>query len=267
VLGSNNSAHDVCHDLWEHDAATVTMVQRSHTTVTRSGGDKRAIGIGNYSEAAVAAGITTDVADLIAASEINALAPIARKQATDDARAANADFYARLEASGFLLDFGEDETGIGMKYARRGSGYYIDVGASELVINGDIKLCTRVTIERITPHTVVLTDGTELPADLIVYATGYGNMVQWAEQLISTEVADRVGKIWGLGSNTQYDPGPWEGELRNMWKPTQQHNLWFHGGNLAESRNYSRYLALQLKARLEHISTPVYGISPVHQLR
>ena len=267
VLGSNNSAHDVCHDLWEHDAATVTMVQRSHTTVTRSGGDKRAIGIGNYSEAAVAAGITTDVADLIAASEINALAPIARKQATDDARAANADFYARLEASGFLLDFGEDETGIGMKYARRGSGYYIDVGASELVINGDIKLCTRVTIERITPHSVVLTDGTELPADLIVYATGYGNMVQWAEQLISTEVADRVGKIWGLGSNTQYDPGPWEGELRNMWKPTQQHNLWFHGGNLAESRNYSRYLALQLKARLEHISTPVYGISPVHQLR
>ena len=266
VLGSNNSGHDICHDLWEHDAATVTMIQRSHTTVTRSGGGNRSTAVGNYSEAAVASGITTDLADLIATSEINALAPIARKQATDDARAANADFYARLEASGFLLDFGEDETGIGMKYARRGSGYYIDVGASELVINGDIKLRTRVTIERITPQTVVLTDGTELPADLIVYATGYGNMVQWAEQLISKEVADRVGKVWGLGSNTQYDPGPWEGELRNMWKPTNQPNLWFHGGNLAESRNYSKYLALQLKARLEHIPTPVYGIPPGHQL-
>ena len=90
-------------------------------------------------------------------------------------------------------------------------------------------------------------------------------MIQWAEQLISTEVGDRVGKVWGLGSNTQYDPGPWEGELRNMWKPTHQPNLWFHGGNLAESRNYSRYLALQLKARLENIPTPVYGIPPVQQ--
>ena len=27
-----------------------------------------------------------------------------------------------------------------MKYLRRGSGYYIDVGASELVANGSIKL-------------------------------------------------------------------------------------------------------------------------------
>jgi putative flavoprotein involved in K+ transport len=267
VLGSNNSAQDIAHGLWENDAATVTLIQRSPTTVVRSGGDKRSTAIGNYSETAVAAGITTDCADLISASEINALAPIAAKQATAAARAANADFYARLEASGFLLDFGPDETGISMKYARRGSGYYIDVGASELVINGDIKLHTRVSIERITPNTVVLTDGTELSADLIVYGTGYGNMVQWAEKLISKEVADRVGQVWGLGSNTQYDPGPWEGELRNMWKPTQQPNLWFHGGNLAGSRSYSIYLALQLKARLEHIPTPVYGIPPVQQQR
>ena len=34
-----------------------------------------------------------------------------------------------------------------------------------------------------------------------------------------------------------------------MWKPTQQEALWFHGGNLHQSRHYSLYLALQLKAR------------------
>ena len=70
--------------------------------------------------------------------------------------------------------------------------------------------------------------------------------------------------MWGLGSGTSKDPGPWEGELRNMWKPTAQENLWFHGGNLAQSRHYSRFLALQLKARLEGIATPVYGRAPVH---
>jgi putative flavoprotein involved in K+ transport len=49
-----------------------------------------------------------------------------------------------------------------------------------------------------------------------------------------------------------------------MWKPTQQENLWFHGGNLMQSRHYSLYLALQLKARFENIPTPVYLIDPVH---
>src|SRR6185312_8430221 len=53
------------------------------------------------------------------------------------------------------------------------------------------------------------------------------------------------GKVWGLSSDTAKDPGPWEGEQRNMWKPTQQENLWFHGGNLHQSRHYSLYLWLE----------------------
>jgi putative flavoprotein involved in K+ transport len=153
-----------------------------------------------------------------------------------------------------------------MKYVRRGSGYYIDVGASDLIADGRIKLRSGVGIERIKRHSVILTDGSELPADLIVYATGYGSMNGWAAKLISQEVADRVGKCWGLGSGTAKDPGPWEGELRNMWKPTRQPGLWFHGGNLAQSRFYSQYLALQLKARQAGIPTPVYGLAEVHHL-
>ena len=94
-----------------------------------------------------------------------------------------------------------------------------------------------------------------MPADLIVFATGYGSMNGWAAELISQEVADKVGKCWGLGSDTTKDPGPWEGELRNMWKPTQQAGLWFHGGNLHLSRHYSQYLALQIKARMEGLPT------------
>ncbi len=262
VVGSNNSAHDICQDLWEHDA-DVTMLQRSSTTVVRGG---RGGGASNYSESAVERGITTDLADLIAASMPYRFAAGPAIEATRRLREVDADFYARLEATGFLLDFGEDESGVGMKYARRGSGYYIDVGASDLIVRGEIKLRTRVSIERLRAHSVVLTDGTELPADLVVYATGYGSMNGWAAKLISEEVADRVGKVWGLGSDTAYDPGPWEGDLRNMWKPTQQRGLWFHGGNLAQSRSYSKYLALQLKARFEGITTPVYGVPKVHHL-
>ena len=43
-----------------------------------------------------------------------------------------------------------------------------------------------------------------------------------------------------------------------------QDGLWFHGGNLAQSRHYSHFLSLQLKARLEGLATPVYGRAPVH---
>jgi putative flavoprotein involved in K+ transport len=81
-------------------------------------------------------------------------------------------------------------------------------------------------------------------------------MNQWAAQLISPEVAEKVGKVWGVGSDTKYDPGPWEGELRNMWKPTRQPGLWFFGGNLMQARHYSLYVALQLKARFENRAQP-----------
>jgi len=123
-----------------------------------------------------------------------------------------------------------------------------------------------LVIDEITETAVRFVDGTELPADLIVYATGYGSMNGWAADLISQDVADKVGKVWGLGSDTPKDPGPWEGEERNMWKPTQQENLWFHGGNLHQSRHYSLYLALQLKARMEGLETPVYALQRVHHL-
>jgi putative flavoprotein involved in K+ transport len=85
-----------------------------------------------------------------------------------------------------------------------------------------------------------------------------------AAGILGEEVAERLGKVWGLGSDTIKDPGPWEGDERNMWKPTQQEALWVHGGNLHQSRYYSLYLALQLKARLEGIPTPVYNLAPVH---
>jgi putative flavoprotein involved in K+ transport len=125
----------------------------------------------------------------------------------------------------------------------------------------------RGQVDHLTEHAVVLSDGTELEADAVVYATGYGSMNGWAARLISQDVADTVGKCWGLGSDTTKDPGPWEGELRNMWKPTQVKNLWFHGGNLHQSRHYSQFLALQLKARMEGIPTPVYELAPSYHAR
>ncbi len=262
VVGSNNSAHDICAALWEV-GADVTMVQRSSTHIVKSD-SLMELGLGDlYSERALAAGMTTEKADLTFASLPYRIMHQFQIPIYDAIRERDKDFYARLTRAGFELDWGDDGSGLFMKYLRRGSGYYIDVGASELVANGDIALA-HGAVRELTEDAVVLDDGTELPADLVVYATGYGSMNGWAADLIGQEVADKVGKCWGLGSGTTKDPGPWEGEQRNMWKPTQQPGLWFHGGNLHQSRHYSLYLALQLKARYEGIPTPVYGLQPVH---
>ena len=265
VIGANNSAHDICAALWEA-GVDVTMVQRSSTHIVKSD-SLMELALGDlYSERALAAGMTTAKADLTFASIPYKLLADFQKPVFKAIRERDAGFYARLEDSGFMLDFGDDDSGLFMKYLRRGSGYYIDVGASELIASGKIKLKSGVGVTELKVHSVVLTDGSELPADLVVYATGYGSMNGWAADLISPEVADKVGKVWGLGSATTKDPGPWEGEQRNMWKPTQQQALWFHGGNLHQSRHYSQYLSLQLKARMEGLETPVYGLQPVHHL-
>jgi putative flavoprotein involved in K+ transport len=265
VIGSNNSGHDICAGLWEH-GADVTMVQRNSTHVARSE-TLMDLALGAlYSEQAVENGVTTHTADMIFASLPYRVLPGLQVPVYAEMKERDKDLYERLEQAGFMLDFGEDDSGLFMKYLRRGSGYYIDVGASELVANGDIKLKSGVTVEEITETGIRFSDGSELEADLIVLATGYGSMNGWAAQLISQEVADKVGKCWGMGSGTTKDPGPWEGELRNMWKPTQQDSLWFHGGNLHQSRHYSIYLSLQLKARMERIETPVYGLQEVHHL-
>lgn len=265
VIGSNNSAHDLCADLWEN-GADVTMVQRTSTHISTSDSLFRFGTSKLYSETALEQGIDTDKADLINASVPYGLMAEFYKPVAAAIRQQDADLYARLEKAGFMLDFGDDDSGLHMKYIRRGSGYYIDVGASELIARGDIKLRSGVGIESITETGVLLGDGTELPADLIVYATGYGSMNGWAGKLISQAVADKVGKVWGIGSNTTKDPGPWEGEPRNMWKPTPQDGLWFQGGNLHQSRHYSQYLSLQLKARMEGVPTPVYGKPTTYHL-
>ena len=262
VVGSNNSAHDICAALWEA-GADVTMVQRSSTHIVKSESLMKH-GLGSlYSEEALANGVTTKKADMIFASLPYRIMHEFQIPVYEAIREQDSDFYEGLEKAGFQHDWGADGSGLFMKYLRRGSGYYIDVGASQLVIDGQIKLKAG-QVKEITEGGVKLEDGTELPADLIVYATGYGSMNGWVADLVDKATADRVGKVWGLGSDTPKDPGPWEGEQRNMWKPTQVDNLWFHGGNLHQSRHYSQYLSLQLKARMEGLDTPVYGLQEVH---
>lgn len=81
-----------------------------------------------------------------------------------------------LTKAGFKLDAGPGDSGMFMKYFHRGGGYYIDVGASQLIIDGKIKIKQGVEVTSVNARSLSLADGTELPADEIVLATGYSSM-------------------------------------------------------------------------------------------
>ena len=221
-----------------------------------------------YSEQAVAAGMTTEKADLIFASLPYRILHEFQIPVYDaDPRARRRLLRRGWRSAGFHHDWGDDGSGLFMKYLRRGSGYYIDVGASELVADGEIKLVQRPGRPPDRGR-----GGARRRHGAAGRPRRLRHRLRLDERLgrrprSHQEVADKVGKVWGLGSDTTKDPGPWEGEERNMWKPTQQEALWFHGGNLHQSRHYSLYLALQLKARMEGIPTPVYALAEVHHTR
>jgi putative flavoprotein involved in K+ transport len=254
VVGTGTTAHDVSEDLLA-SGADVTMIQRSPTMVMKL--ETLIEGFARfYGSEPKAQGITTELADLMfAATPLRILVGMHQKL-VKHVKEKDADFYRRLEGVGFRCTFGEDESGVFPQILRDPVGYYIDVGVSELVANGSIKLRSGVGVVALREESVVLSDGSELPADAIFYATGYERTS--FEPILAPEVAKTVGPLWGFGSGTRRDPGPWEGELRNMWKPTPQKGLWFHSAGVGMARFYSRILALQIKARHAGIATPVY---------
>ena len=144
-----------------------------------------------------------------------------------------------LEKRGFRLWAGEDETGFQMMYLRHGGGYYFNVGCSELIISGAVKLLQFADIEKFVAAGARLRDGRIVPAELLVLATGYKNQQDTVRAYLGDAIADKIGPVWG------FDDG---GELRNMWRRTAQPGLWFTAGSLAQCRIFSRYLALQIKA-------------------
>lgn len=234
VIGSCNSGHDIAQDFFEK-GYEVTMVQRSTTCVISSEAITN-IGLAGLYEENGPGTEDADIwlwglpAELLKAQQVGITAlENKHDKATLDG----------LERAGFKVDKGPDGAGLLMKYFQRGGGYYINVGASQLIIDGKIKVKQGAEIAEVLHHGLKFADGSELEADEIVLATGYQNMRTQTRRLFGDETADAVGDVWGFDAN---------GEMRGIWRPSGHRGLWFMGGNLAVSRYYSKILGLQIKA-------------------
>lgn len=240
VVGACNSAHDICQDYVE-SGYEVTMVQRSSTCVVSSRSIREINNAGVYEEG----GPPTEDADLLSWGTPAEVLKATHRELTRRQQAMDRATLQGLAGAGFRVDRGPDECGLMAKYFQRGGGYYIDVGASQLIIDGKIKVKQGQEVVEVLPRGLRFADGTEVEGDEIVFATGYQNMRTQARAIFGDKVADRLGDVWGFDES---------GEFRALWRNSGHPGFWFHGGNLAVCRYFSRILALQIKAQLEGLA-------------
>jgi putative flavoprotein involved in K+ transport len=235
VVGAGTSAHDIAQDVYLRGGRPV-LVQRSSVTVVTVETSGLAYGAFRRFEGAQ----SIEDTDLMVANPFDLVrrvhGPLSRAMAAGDAQ-----LLRKLEKAGFLLDNGEDDTGFFMKLIRSLSGYYLNVGASDLIIEGKIGLRPGVGVERLSAQAAELSDGTQLEADLVVLGTGYRPLQEAVASMFGAEVADRVGPIWGLGADN---------EMMGMWSRTAQPGFFVAGGTFTMSRFYSRLTALLIKSDL-----------------
>jgi putative flavoprotein involved in K+ transport len=231
IVGAGNSGMEIAHDMWER-GADVTLLQRSSTHVSNGQNLADVLFAGLYDEGAP----PTEEADFLANSmPWEAVFELQDRVLMPAVYALDAEMHAGLAKAGFAWN----PTGVHELFLRRGGGYYIDVGASQLVADGRIKIRSGVELAAFQEDQVVFSDGSAVTADLVVYATGFEDMRETARDLFGDHVADRCRPAWGLDE---------EGELSGVWRRSGFDGLWFMGGNLSLARVYSKPLALQIRA-------------------
>ncbi|MBB6407159.1 NAD(P)/FAD-dependent oxidoreductase [Arthrobacter sp. AZCC_0090] len=250
VVGVATSAHDVSLDL-STNGANVTMLQRNPTVIINI--DTANVLLSLYTQ-----GKPTDQIDLVSAANfIHPLFLENLKAATLKTAEQDRETIEALNKAGLRTDQGEDESGYLMKFFRYRGGYYINVGASEAIIRGDITIAQHEDLDTFVPEGVRLKDGTVKDYDAVILATGYLGPIEEIRDLFGDEVAGKIGAIGG------YDPDTLE--IRNTFTQTPQRGLWFIGGGISSCRIYSLHLALQIKAAQEGILPGYTGTTQTRQ--
>jgi putative flavoprotein involved in K+ transport len=232
VVGAGNSSHDICHDLAEA-GADVTMLQRSKTYVLGSENAYSILFRGSYEQG----GPETEDADHVAHSlPMQVAVEMNERFATPAIAALDAEILEGLRKAGYNLN---EDQGLVDLYFTKGGGYYIDVGAAAAIAEGKIKVRSGVEIDHFTERGAVFSDGVEEDYDLVVLATGYGNMREVARLVVGDAIADQLTPVWGFDR---------EGEINAVWRRPGHDGIWFMAGNLGTVRHISLSVALQIKA-------------------
>lgn len=238
VVGAGVSAHEIAHDLYEH-GAEVTMLQRSATYVINFETFNK-YWYGVYLDGSP---FPTEFADQIAYSMPNRATGDFNRGAVLQAAEDDKELLDGLQAQGFKLEWGPENTGIIGSHMMGRDSYQINIGASELVASGDIRLKQGVELVRLTESTAVFSDGSELDVDLVMFATGYEPLWETIRPALGSG-GSKIVKVYGQAD---------DGEYANTWRRSAQPGLWFGTGFVGMARFHSKFMTLLIKAIEEGI--------------
>jgi putative flavoprotein involved in K+ transport len=232
VVGASTTAHDICLDLY-HKGAFPIMAQRGPTCVVNI--QEQVNFCADYDV------VSVDEADQLRSSMVLPLM-IKRAQAyTITTEESHAELHAGLRKAGQKLTTGRDNTGWSIKLFREAAGYYLNVGCSEAIVEGKVKMLDFEQIEHFVADGALLRDGSVVPLDVVVLATGFHDLSTDVEALFGPDVAKKLGRCVGVAE---------DGEYRTMSRPTAQAHLWLINGGIVDARKSSNLLALQVIAQM-----------------
>ncbi|KAJ3543109.1 hypothetical protein NM688_g5899 [Phlebia brevispora] len=233
VVGAGNSAIDICQDLVGSRASSVTMIQRSSTCVVSRENINKAMSEKWRPE------IPTEVADFKSGSVPLGFLRKLMISRQEEAWAEEAPLHAKLRKGGVKLNMGPEGEGQLVVAFDRGGGFWLDKGGAALIESGDIKVKQGTEPTLFTPTGLRFADGSELPAEVVIFATGYSSMHDVNKELFGAETMQMAGEASGLDEE-------WEG--RGGWRPTGHPGLWYGSGSFFKSRFHSKSLAIMIKA-------------------
>ncbi|GJJ06880.1 hypothetical protein Clacol_001076 [Clathrus columnatus] len=248
VIGSATAAHDVCQDHYEQ-GIDVTMVQRSSTCVIRSPQGTSIYG----GRLAMDNDVPVDIKDRLGASFPYLVLKRLHQVAIKHLIQAEKPFYDGLEKAGFKYNHGPDDAGYLYLVLLKQGRFFIDFGASQLVIDGKIKLKS-ASIKEFISTGVVFEDGTSLDADIIIFATGVKGFKSDLYKIMKPELVDKIPSF-SLSN---------EGEVQGVYRECGLPNFFPIMGNLAAGRFYSSHISLIIKAKEVGLFTDAYKHTEVY---
>ncbi|OJK04938.1 hypothetical protein ASPACDRAFT_56349 [Aspergillus aculeatus ATCC 16872] len=233
--------HDIAKDMVASGASCVTMVQRSTTYVLPREYLQRAWE-GMFNDVT-----PTEVSDREMNLVPTAVARLMTMAAVHPPAAAEPERFQALHRAGFRVEvFGD----LIYQLNQRLGGHSMDTGSSAMIARGEIKVKSDSPLASYTEEGLLFSDGSVLPADVVIFATGFtGNLRDSVRTFFGEDIYNRVEDYWGV------DP---EGELKGVYVPTGHPGLWYMGGGMGQARFYSRFVALQIRASLDGTPLPVY---------
>ncbi|KAK0549393.1 hypothetical protein OC846_004080 [Tilletia horrida] len=238
VVGAGTSGHDMCQDLYEHGAASVTLVQRSSTCVV----SLESVQAFHHHDDPVIASLSLADQDLLQQSvptwvqKENAIRVNKQVMAGQDR-----EILEGLTKVGFQLNAGPDGAGYWFHYLNRGGSHYVDVGASQLIADGKIKIKTGSNLASFEEDGVVFQDGSQLKADVVIFATGFQNMHSATKTIFGEDLYRETKDVWSLDE---------EGELKTVYRDSGHPAFFYFAGPLTMVRYMSKRLALRIQAQL-----------------